>query len=300
MFANDGVPGRQTPYDVPISGRLSDEEERLKTHPSVARCILGAATERAISVLSPLILLALWELCARAHVIDTRFFPAPSSVFVVLGEMLRSGELLAHLGISLQRIAIGFLIGALPGVVVGIFIGLVPIVRTVLQPVVDATFPIPKVALLPLFLLIFGIGEASKYAVIATAVFYLVLIDTVAGVRNIDRIYLDVGRNFHASSLMMFADIAVPGALPHIVAGMKLGVGVSLIAIVTAEFVGAKSGIGYLIWTSWQVFQVEKMYVGLVVIAMVGFASAIVVAALERVLVPWKQAQQGVELGWFC
>src|SRR6266542_327548 len=290
MFANDGVPGRQTPYDVPISGRLSDEEERLKTHPSVARCILGAATERAISVLSPLILLALWELCARAHVIDTRFFPAPSSVFVVLGEMLRSGELLAHLGISLQRIAIGFLIGALPGVVVGIVMGLVPIVRAIIQPLIDATFPIPKVALLPLFILIFGIGEASKYAVIATAVIYLVLINTVAGVRNIDHIYLDVATNFHASKLMMLSDIALPGALPLILAGLRLGMGVALIVIVTAEFLGAKSGVGYLIWTSWQVLQVEKMYVGVLVIAAIGLISAALLDALERLLLPWKTA----------
>ena len=207
----------------------------------------GAAIERAISVLSPLILLGLWEVCARVHVIDTRFFPGPGSILIVLGDMLKSGELLAHLGVSLQRITIGFLIGAVPGVIVGVLVGLMPIVRAVIQPLVDATFPIPKVALLPLFILIFGLGEASKYAVIATAVIYLVLINTVAGVGNIDRIYLDVGRNFHAGKLMMFADIALPGALPHIVAGLKLGLGVALIAIVTAEFVGAKSGIGYLI-----------------------------------------------------
>jgi len=119
-------------------------------------------------------------------------------------------------------------------------------------------------------------------------VIYLVLINTVAGVRNIDRIYLDVGRNFHASRLMMFTDVAFPGALPLIMTGIKLGMGVALLVIVTAEYVAAKSGIGYLIWTSWQVFQVEKMYVGLVVIALVGFISALLLNWVERILIPWK------------
>ena len=256
--------------------------------------IHGATVERALSILSPLILLGLWELFAQLRMIDVRFFPAPSSIFGVLWQMMRpspqfpAGELWFHLGISLERIAIGFLLGAVPGITIGLAMCLFSPIRAVIQPLIDATFPIPKIAILPLFIMIFGIGEESKYAIIATAVIYLVLINTVAGVRNIDRIYLDVGKNFHASRLMMFTDIALPGALPLILAGVKLGMGVALLVIVSAEFVGARSGIGYLIWTSWQVFQVEKLYVGLLVIAAVGFTTAILLSWIERVLVPWK------------
>jgi NitT/TauT family transport system permease protein len=252
--------------------------------------------ERGISVLTPLVLVGLWELLAQRNVIDTRFFPAPHVIFGSLWQMLfpsqnyADGELWHHLSISLERIVIGFLIGAVPGIIVGLAMGLFGPIRAMIQPLIDATFPIPKVALLPLFIMIFGIGEESKYAIIATAVIYLVLINTVAGVRNIEKIYLDVGKNFHASRLMMFTDVAFPGALPLILTGVKLGTGVALLVLVTAEFVGAKSGIGYLIWTSWQVFQVEKMYVGLVVIAVLGFASAILLNWVERVLVPWKHA----------
>jgi NitT/TauT family transport system permease protein len=256
----------------------------------------GAHLERLLSVLSPLLLLGLWEVLASVRVIDTRFFPAPSNIFMVVWQMMQpstqypSGELWTNLGISLQRIAIGFLIGAVPGVIVGLAIGLFSPVRAIIQPLVDATFPIPKIAVLPLFIMIFGIGEESKYAIIATAVIYLVLINTAAGVRNIDRIYLDVGKNFHASRLMMFTDIALPGALPLILTGIKLGMGVALLVIVSAEFVGAKSGLGYLIWTSWQVFQVEKMYVGLAVIALVGVAIAVLLNAVERWLIPWRRS----------
>ena len=248
----------------------------------------GRRFERTLSVLSPVILLALWQLAADAGRIDTRFFPSPFAVFEEAGQMIRSGELWHHLSISLTRIVIGFVLGAVPGVVIGLAVGLFRPVRAVIQPLIDGTFPIPKIAILPLFIMIFGLGEESKYAIIATAVIYLVLINTAAGVQNIDRIYLDVGKNFGAGKLMMFTDVALPGALPLIVAGLKLGMGVALLVIVSAEFVGARSGIGYLIWTSWQVFQVEKMYVGLLVCALLGFGAAILLNILERILIPWK------------
>jgi ABC-type nitrate/sulfonate/bicarbonate transport system permease component len=142
---------------------------------------------------------------------------------------------------------------------------------------------------LPLVVIIFGIGEASKYAIIAISVVYLLIINTAAGVRQIERIYLDVGRNYHAGRLMMFTDVALPGALPSILTGMKVAMGVSLIVIVAAESLAAKSGIGFLIWTSWQVFEVEKMYVGLFVTAILGFASSILLDWAERRLTPWKR-----------
>jgi NitT/TauT family transport system permease protein len=124
--------------------------------------------------------------------------------------------------------------------------------------------------------------------IIAIAVVYLVLINTEAGVRSIDPIYLDVGRNYGASRRMFFTDIALPGALPMIMAGLKLGMGVALIVIVSAEFIGARNGIGYLVWNSWNTFQVDRMYAALMVIALLGFASALGLAALERFLVPWR------------
>jgi ABC-type nitrate/sulfonate/bicarbonate transport system permease component len=279
---------------APVSGAALTSSPGLAAGPRRGPFLQNAAVERALSVLSPLILLGLWEAFAQVKVIDTRFFPAPSSIFVSLFHMMLpspqfpTGELWFHLFVSLERIATGFLLGAVPGIVVGIAMGLFGPIRALIQPLVDATFPIPKVSLLPLFIMIFGIGEESKYAIIATAVIYLVLINTVSGVRNIDRIYIDVGKNFHASRLMMFTDVALPGALPQIVAGVKLGSGVALLILVTAESLAAKSGLGYLIWTSWQVFQVEKMYVGLLVIALVGFALAILLNWVERRLVPWK------------
>lgn len=241
-----------------------------------------------LSVISPLLLLALWETGARAGWLDTRFCPAPSAIVRELATMLADGELWEHLAVSLARISIGFVVGAVPGIVIGLTMGLSPTVRAILQPLVHATFPIPKVAILPLFILMFGFGEASKYAIIAVSVVYLVLINTHEGVRQIHPIHFDVGRNFGASRWLMFCDVALPGALPQILAGLRTSLGVALLVIVAAEFVGAKSGIGYLIWNSWQIFAVEKMYVGLMVTALLGFASAALFNLAERVLVPWR------------
>jgi NitT/TauT family transport system permease protein len=244
---------------------------------------------RALSILTPIVLLGAWEIGARIGAIDTRFFSSPLAIFHAFVEMAESGELLKHTLISLQRIFIGFAIGTSVGLVLGLAMALLPAIDAALKPIVDATFPIPKVGLLPLMIIVFGLGEGSKYAIIAIGVVYLVLINTLAGVRQIERIYLDVGRNYHASHLMMFLDVALPGALPMILAGMKISMGVSLILIVSAESLAAKSGIGYLIWTTWQVFEVEKMYVGLFMSALLGVSLTALLDWLERILVPWRR-----------
>jgi ABC-type nitrate/sulfonate/bicarbonate transport system permease component len=255
----------------------------------IRRRPLSRTTTLALSIASPLALLLLWELASRGGLVDERFFPAPSGVLVSLVEGLLGAELWGHIGISLSRILIGFLIGAVPAVALGLAMGLSAVVRAIVQPLVDATFPIPKLAILPLFILIFGLGEASKYMVLAVAVFFIVLVNTAAGVKAIDRTQLEVGASFGASRTMMFLDIALPGALPFILSGLKLGMNVALLVIVAVEFTGASSGIGYLIWNSWQVFKVEQMYVGLVVTALFGFGFAGLFAALERAIMPWKR-----------
>jgi ABC-type nitrate/sulfonate/bicarbonate transport system permease component len=245
------------------------------------------AAERTVALLAPLLLLALWEVLVRTRVLDARFFPAPLSIVNTFAE-LAATSLPGHIAASLSRALIGFAIGAVPAIVVGVVMGLVPLVRAAIQPLVGALYPIPKVAILPLVMLIFGLGEQSKWAIIAIGVFFQVLISTAAGVANIDRIYLDVGRNFGAGRLATFWTIALPGALPLIFAGVRLGWGVSLLLLVTAEMVAAKSGLGYLIWQSWQTFAIEEMYVGLVTIAGLGILSFWLLDALEAWLIPWK------------
>ncbi len=244
--------------------------------------------ERLLSIFSPVLLLILWEVLVQAGALDKRFFPAPSSIVGTFTNLITSGELWKHLTASISRIAIGFALGAIPALILGITMGLFRWVRAFLSPMVAALYPIPKIAILPLIMLIFGLGEQSKWVIIAIGVFFLVLYNTMAGVMNIPRIYLDVGKNFGASRLQFYWTVALPGALPLIFTGMKLAAGVALLIIVAAEFVGAKTGIGYLIWQSWQTFSVEQMYVGLVVIAILGYLVSLLMDELEHFLIPWR------------
>jgi ABC-type nitrate/sulfonate/bicarbonate transport system permease component len=244
--------------------------------------------DRILSIVSPLGLLLAWELAARAGLIDVRFFPAPSDIILKLIEMARSGELTENVLISLERIVLGFLLGGVPAIVIGIAMGIWRPVRALVDPLIVATYPIPKSSLLPLILLIFGLGEMSKVVMVAIGVFYPMAINATAGVLQINQIYLDVGKSFKASPWDTFRTIALPGALPFIMTGVKLGAGLALILIAVAEMVGAKSGIGYMIWSAWETFAVAKMYVGLFVIALIGFAISLLLNEIERWVIRWK------------
>ncbi|WPD19513.1 ABC transporter permease [Thermaerobacter composti] len=244
--------------------------------------------ERWLSIASPIGLLLIWEVLVRLGWLDVRFFPPPSRIAVRFAAMVADGTLVQHLGISLLRVLLGFAAGAVPAVVLGLTMGLFPVVRAVLEPVVAAIYPIPKIALLPLLLMIFGVGETFKVVTIALGCFTLVLVNTVAGVVNIERIYIDVARNFGASRLDFYRTVAWPGALPMIFAGLKLGMGVSLLLIVAAEMIGARSGLGYLIWNSYQVWDMAAMYIGLVLMSFFGYVFTMALNELERVVLPWR------------
>lgn len=269
--------------------RLSHVSERVL--PSVGGRLSmrwAGIGEQLLALLSPVLLLAMWEALVRLGVLDARFFPAPSAIVGTFVSLAASGELVQHLEASLQRVLLGFVVGAAPALALGLVMGLSRWARAALNPIIAATYPLPKSAILPLVMLIFGLGDASKVALVAIGVFYLVLMNTMAGVLTIPPIFFDVGRNLGASRLQTFRTIALPGALPLVFAGLRLGLGLGLILIVIAEIVGARSGIGYLIWQAWTIFQVERMYVGLVVIAVLGWLAALGLDSLERALVPWK------------
>jgi ABC-type nitrate/sulfonate/bicarbonate transport system permease component len=247
------------------------------------------ARERIIAIASPLALLVLWQLLSWAKVLDARFVPSPLTIFEGAVVLIRSGELWTHLSASLLRLAAGFILGTIPGIAVGLLMGLSRYVRAGLDPIVAATYPVPKIAILPLIMLYFGIGEASKIVIVAIAVVYLVLINTMVGVMTIDPIYFDVAKNYNAPWRKLFTRVIIPGALPLIFAGLRLSLGVSLIVIVSAEFIAAKSGIGYLIWSSWETLLIENMFVGIIVITVLGVVSTFLLKELERALIPWRK-----------
>ncbi len=243
----------------------------------------------AISILSPLTLLLIWEAAARLEFVDTRLLSSPSLILQAFFPLLLSGELLYNTWVSVLRVVWGFIAGTIPGILLGMSMGLSPFVRSAVEPMIAATYPIPKLAIMPLILLIFGLGETSKIFTIAIGVFYLVVINTMAGVLNIDKIYLEVAKNFGASRKDFYLTVALPGALPMIFAGLKLGMGMALILIVAAELSAAKAGVGWMIWRAYDMFDIEQMFAALITLSVLGYIFSLALDWLERLVLPWKQ-----------
>jgi NitT/TauT family transport system permease protein len=244
--------------------------------------------ERLLYLISPIGLLLVWELLIRAGFGDRRFIPPPSDIAVRFWQLTLNGELAMHTAATLWRVLAGFVIGAVPAVAIGLLMAMFRPVRIFFDPLVAALMPIPKVALMPLLLLAFGFGDASKIALVATAVFFPVVVNTYAGAANIERIYWDVAKNYGASTYVMFTRVVFFGALPLIFAGLRISLAVSFVVLVAAEFVASKTGIGYLIWNSWELLEVDYMFVGIIVIGILGLITAVLFQEIERKLIPWK------------
>jgi ABC-type nitrate/sulfonate/bicarbonate transport system permease component len=272
---------------IPTTAPPADEKQARQRRRRAAP-LSPRTRDRLLAVATPVVLLMIWEALAQLSIIDARFFPAPSSILEQMVTLISSGELWSHLVTSLRRLFIGFWVGLVPALILGVLMGLSRPVRAALGPLVSGTYPIPKSALLPLILLIFGLGETSKVVMVAIGVFYPVVLNTVAGVVQVAPIYYDVSKNFGANRWQVFKTVAVPGAMPNIMTGVELGAGLGLILIAIAEMVGAKSGLGFMIWNAWQLYSVETMYVGLLVIAVIGYALSLLLNEVGRLVMPWR------------
>jgi NitT/TauT family transport system permease protein len=237
--------------------------------------------------LSLLTILFAWELLGRFGLLSPLFFPVPSRIFFMFFSMLADGELQANLSVTLMRVFAGFLLGAVTGLIAGLCMGTSEKVRIFLDPVIAATYPIPKLSLFPLLMIIFGIGELSKIMVIAIGCFFIVVINTMAGVRNINRVYFEVAENYGASRFRVFSRVVIPASLPMIFTGIRLALGMSLILVVGVEFLAANTGIGALIWYGWQTFAIPKLYVGIFTCAILGILFTAVLKRIEEKAVPW-------------
>lgn len=240
-------------------------------------------------LLSPMLLLVLWEIAARAGMVDTRFFPPPSQVAETFGEMMASGDWFRHVGLTVWRVLTGFVAGSLIGVFVGLAMGLSPPVRMLVHPLIAAVFPIPKIAIFPLVLIIFGLGEKSVFVTVSLSCFFFLAVNSMAGVLSVPRVFVDVGKNLEVGRTRFFLTIALPGSLPMIFAGLRLAIGAAFLVVVAIEFVSASGGVGWLIWHSWELFSIKLMFVGLLTVAALGLVLMYGLDAVERVFVPWRQ-----------
>ena len=254
----------------------------------LARATRPLRGPRALTI-GPIVgFLLLWEVAARTGLVNDLFFPSPSKIARAGADLVEDGVLLSATWATFRRLAIGFALGAVPAVVVGIVMGYVRPVRTLLRPIISITYPLPKSALLPLLILVLGIGERTRYAIVALGVFFPVLTNSVAGVLSIPAVYTNVGRNFGARGARSFFTIALPGALPHVFTGLRIGINTALIVVVTVEMLFSNTGLGYLIWNSWQIFFVEQMYVSLTMVGLLGYAITVFTDQVEKRAIAWQ------------
>ncbi|HTK13231.1 MAG TPA: ABC transporter permease [Xanthobacteraceae bacterium] len=241
----------------------------------------------------PILLLLLWEAAARFGVIDRRFFPAPSTIIASIGPFITEDEqranLLMNVAATLRRLALGYGIGATAGVSLGLIMGLHTATRFAVAPSIYAIFPLPKIAIYPLTIVIFGLGDPSSVALIALGVFFMTCINTLSGVRYMQPIYHDVATVFRVPAPKRWFRIFVPAAMPAIITGLRLGLGQALILVVSSEFVSSDTGIGRFIWDAWQTLDIPKMFIGLAVVLLFASVAAVGGNYLERHLIPWKR-----------
>jgi len=237
-----------------------------------------------------------WELLGQMGVISPLFLPPLSAVIGDGLELIKSGDLLGHLASSLWRILWGFLIGAGVGVFLGLTMGISRLADASIHPLIAATYPIPKIALLPLLILWLGLGEGSKIAVIALGVFFPVVVNTRAGVLDVDPLLVKAALALGSSRAGIAWKVLLPASLPMIFAGLKLGAGVALLLLVTAEMIAADKGIGFLVISAANLMQTTRLLFGIMVLALLGLLSNWLLATLEKALLPWKSETQGPKL----
>jgi ABC-type nitrate/sulfonate/bicarbonate transport system permease component len=238
------------------------------------------------------VLLSVWEGLVATGVVSALFFPAPTTILVQTYKLLLNGVLLVHLKATLGRIVISMLFGGLAGLLLGAAMGWSKRLRFLADPLIAALHPIPKISILPLVMIIFGIGETSKVIVVAISVFFPMLINTMVGVHQISPLYYEVAKNYGATPRKLFSRVILPGSLPMVMSGVRLAINTALMVTIAVELVAAQEGLGAMIWLSWEILRTVDLYVSLLVITILGVLSNLVIHYCTRWLAPWSSLQE--------
>lgn len=234
------------------------------------------------------IVIAAWQLGSSTGWISDLALPSPASIAQALWELIESGEIWLHLSASLQRLLYGWLLGTTAGLAVGFAVGMFSVVRSAGIAFVSAIFPIPKIALLPLFIIWFGIGEPSKVATIAFGVFFPTVINTYGGVDGVPRNLIRMAQSFGLSNWQIICKVVFPGALPTILSGFRISTSIAIILLIAAEMIGAEYGVGSLILAAGNLYQTSKLLAGVVVLSALGLLVSALLTRAERWLLNWR------------
>ncbi|WP_406219913.1 ABC transporter permease [Streptomyces decoyicus] len=249
--------------------------------------------EISLAVAVPLLLVLLWQLAADRAWIDARIYPAPSTILADGRQRALAGDLWPDVWATLRRVLAGYAVGTVSGYLLGLLMGSLPLVRAALEPLLDALYVVPKLALLPVFLNMFGLGEGPQVALVAATVFFFVWISTMAAVLAIPSGHRDAGQVFGASAWQMFRHVLLPASLPAVLVGARIAAGVAVLVIVASEQIAATDGLGHLIFDSRALFQNDVMCVGIVCVAVLGVLFSELVRLAGRFLTPWAPRDRG-------
>jgi ABC-type nitrate/sulfonate/bicarbonate transport system permease component len=232
-------------------------------------------------MLTPLGLLAFWEYQSIQGALP-RYLPAPSAVAVQLMRMAVTGELFDHAGISIFRALSGFAIGALCGCIVGLLAAALRPVNDFYEPIISLTYPIPKVAALPIIFAWFGLGEMSKVVIVTISVFFPLYVSMLAGAQSTSRVSIWAARNMGASPAQIIFKVLLPSALPQLFNGLRVGLALSFVVMFVAEMVASQKGLGYLVVFAENNLRVDMMFVALITIGVIGFTTDRLLLILRR------------------
>ncbi|MFO1327779.1 MAG: ABC transporter permease [Rubrivivax sp.] len=246
------------------------------------------AGERWLGLATLVLLAAALEVVVRSGQVNAALVPPPSRVAQHLGAILASGSFAAPLAHTLALLALAYAGGCAAAVALGLAMGRSRIVHDLLEPLVEVLRPLPKPALLPPLILFLGLGDAMKLTVIALGVFFPVLINTQQGVRGAEALWLDAARTFQHGRAATLWKVVLPAALPMILSGMRVALGIGLVLVVVAEMMAGTGGIGYLIVDMQRSFRIPDMYAWSVILAVLGLALNEVFVRVERRLIHWS------------
>ncbi|HEY4670394.1 MAG TPA: ABC transporter permease [Tepidiformaceae bacterium] len=243
----------------------------------------------SLGLVLPLALLLLWEVAATNNWIDTLFYPAPTTIVDNLWGHLSEGRLLEDSQVTFKRLLLGFVLGAVPGILFGLVAGMTPLIRALLYPLASGLYVVPRIALLPLVLVAFSIGDPARIFMVAFGVFFLTFFSALSAAEQVDRTHVDIARSFGANYQHVVRSVIVPGSAPTVFSGLRVAMGVGLIVIISVEFLASNDGLGAFIWRRYQIFDFASMYTGIVTVTVLGVFVTVALLGAEKALLPWRR-----------
>ena len=237
--------------------------------------------------ISPILLVLCWEIMTRAGWIESWFLPAPSLVFQTLSEMVISGEVPYHTAISMGRAALGYILAAVVGISLGLLIAWSLIIEDFFDPLIELIQPLSSFALVPILFLWFGVGNTSKIIIIFKSCFFPILLNTIAGIKGVDKKLTMAARSLGANGRQLWMRVLIPSALPTIITGLRISTAMAMMSLVGVEMLSSDSGLGFLVIDAQRTFDTKRVFAGIIVLSVLGFSVDQVARIIQSKLLSW-------------